>query len=175
VTIAFKAEGEHVLLVGDNGNRLGQSLYLRELFGREEGAPPAVDLATERRNGDFLRGLIQSGRVTACHDISDGGLAVALAEMAIAGERGARIRLGGDPAQAHGWLFSEEQSRYLLTCAPRDASAIRAEAADAGVTLVAIGHIEGSDVDVQGFFRLSVAELRRVHEAWLPAYMSAPP
>jgi phosphoribosylformylglycinamidine synthase len=174
VAIAFKATGEHVLLIGDNANRLGQSLYLRELLGREDGAPPRVDLAAERRNGDFMRGLIQSGRVTACHDISDGGLAVALAEMAMAGDRGARIELGSDPALAHGWLFGEEQARYLLTCTAEQASAIRAEAQDAGVAVVAIGHIEGSDLEIPGLLRLSVAELRRVHEAWLPGYMAAP-
>jgi phosphoribosylformylglycinamidine synthase II len=171
VTIAFKADGEHVLLIGDNGNRLGQSLYLRELFGREDGAPPPVDLAVERRNGDFVRALIQSGRLTACHDISDGGLAVALAEMAVAGDRGARIApLPSD--QPHGWLFGEEQARYVLTCTAEHVPAIRAEATNAGVAVSPIGEVGGSNLDVQGLLRLPVAELRRAHEEWLPAYMA---
>jgi phosphoribosylformylglycinamidine synthase II len=171
VTIAFKSDGEHVLLVGDNGNRLGQSLYLRELFGREDGAPPPVDLAVERRNGDFVRALIQSGRVTACHDISDGGLAIALAEMAMAGNCGARIA-PVPPDQAHGWLFGEEQARYVLTCTAEHLSAILAEAAAAGIAVHPIGHVEGSDLDVKGLFGLSVSDLKRAHEEWLPAYMA---
>src|SRR6185369_10257837 len=107
--------GDTLVLIGETHGELGSSLYLRELFGREDGAPPPVDLAVERRNGDFVRALIQSGRVTACHDISDGGLAIALAEMAMAGNCGARIA-PVPPDQAHGWLFGEEQARYVLTC-----------------------------------------------------------
>jgi phosphoribosylformylglycinamidine synthase len=89
MTIAFKAEGESILLVGDTRGWLGQSLYLREICGREEGAPPPIDLAAERRHGEFVRALIRDGLVTAVHDISDGGLLVALAEMAMVSHIGA--------------------------------------------------------------------------------------
>ena len=92
MTIAFKAEGEAILLIGETRGWLGRSLYLRDICGREEGAPPPVDLAAERRHGDFVRGLIRDGLVTAVHDISDGGLLVALAEMAMAS--GNRRRAG---------------------------------------------------------------------------------
>src|SRR5579863_6129416 len=85
VSIAFKAAGEAILVFGATIGHLGCSIYLRELLGREEGAPPPVDLAAERRNGDFIRGLIAAGRLSACHDLADGGLLVALAEMALAG------------------------------------------------------------------------------------------
>src|SRR5438067_772784 len=81
-TLAFKAADEAILLVGETAGWLGQSLYLREICEREEGAPPPVDLASERRNGDLVRLLIGEGAVTAVHDVADGGLLVALAEMA---------------------------------------------------------------------------------------------
>src|ERR1035437_9944120 len=90
-TLAFKAEDEAILLIGETHGWLGQSLYLRDICGREEGAPPPVDLAAEKRNGDFVRSLIGEGRGTAVHDISDGGLAVALAEMTMAGGVGVAI------------------------------------------------------------------------------------
>src|SRR6202048_788335 len=90
-TLSFKQPGEKILLIGKTAGWLGQSLYLRDICGREDGAPPPVDLAAERRNGDFVRGLIESRAVTAVHDVSDGGLAVALAEMAMAGGVGASI------------------------------------------------------------------------------------
>ena len=83
-TLAFKRAGETILLVGETTGWLGQSMYLRELCGREEGAPPPVDLIEERENGDFVRALILDGTASAAHDLSDGGLAVALAEMAMA-------------------------------------------------------------------------------------------
>ena len=76
--------GDVVILIGETGGHLGASLYLREIEGREAGPPPPVDLAAERRNGDFVRSMIRDGLVAACHDVSDGGLLVALAEMAIA-------------------------------------------------------------------------------------------
>src|SRR5262245_14080524 len=90
-SIAFKGEGEAILLLGETQGWLGQSLYLRDICGREEGAPPPVDLAAERRNGDFVRELIAEGVVTAMHDVSDGGLLVALAEMAMASGVGAEL------------------------------------------------------------------------------------
>src|SRR6266403_1705796 len=90
-TLAFKAAGQAILLIGDTAGWLGQSMYLREVCGREEGAPPPVDLASERRNGDLVRMLIRDGALTAVHDVSDGGLLVALAEMGIAGGIGARL------------------------------------------------------------------------------------
>ena len=89
MTLAFKAEGESILLVGTTQGWLGQSLYLREVCGREEGAPPPVDLAAERRNAEFVRQLIGDGLVTSVHDVSDGGILVALAEMAMASRIGA--------------------------------------------------------------------------------------
>ncbi len=78
------------MLLGETTGWLGQSLYLRETQGREEGAPPPVDLVVERRNGDFVRGEIVGRRIAACHDLSDGGLLVGLAEMCLAGGTGSR-------------------------------------------------------------------------------------
>ncbi|NKJ41487.1 phosphoribosylformylglycinamidine synthase subunit PurL [Novosphingobium sp. SG720] len=110
-TIAFKAEGETVWLLGPQGTHLGQSLYLREILGREEGEAPSVDLALERRNGEQVREWIADGKVTAVHDISDGGLLVALTEMALAGKIGVTLDAPLSTAQA----FGEDQSRYVVT------------------------------------------------------------
>ena len=114
MTVAFKAEGEPILLIGETRGWLGQSLYLRDICGRDEGAPPPVDLAAERRHGDFVRDLIRDGLVTAVHDISDGGLLVALAEMAMAVRH--RRGFGGAVGHsAHGFWFGEDQARYVVT------------------------------------------------------------
>src|SRR5205085_7117422 len=112
-TLAFKAADEAILLVGETAGWLGQALYLRDICGREEGAPPPVDLAAERRNGDFVRSLIADGVATAVHDVSDGGLLVALAEMAMAGGIGAE--LDAAPFAAHAFWFGEDQARYVVT------------------------------------------------------------
>src|SRR5436190_3842485 len=88
IDLALKADGNALIVIGETTGHLGASLYLREIEGREDGAPPPVDLAAERRNGDFVRAMIAAGHVAACHDVSDGGLLVAIAEMAMAGDRG---------------------------------------------------------------------------------------
>src|SRR5690606_33253985 len=117
---------------------LGRSVYLREIGGREDGPPPPVDLDHEKRNGDFVRAAILEGSVTAAHDISDGGLAVALAEMAMASGIGASVGAppGGDAIAA---FFGEDQGRYLVTARAAVAERLRARAEAAGVALVAIG------------------------------------
>src|SRR5437660_9832312 len=112
-TLAFKAADEAILLIGETKGWLGQSLYLRDICEREEGAPPPVELAAERRNGDFLRALIAESLATAVHDVSDGGLLVALAEMAIASGIGAE--LSAAPLAAHAFWFGEDQARYVVT------------------------------------------------------------
>ena len=121
-TLAFKAAEEAILLVGETTGWLGQSLYLREVCEREEGAPPPVDLAAERRNGDFVRALIMEGVATAVHDIADGGLLVALAEMAMASGIGAE--LDRPPLAAHAFWFGEDQARYLVTAKASAAEAV---------------------------------------------------
>src|SRR5262245_31637649 len=91
VDLALKCDGDALVLIGETIGHLGCSLYLREIEGSVDGPPPAVDLAGERRNGDFVRGEIRAGRVAACHDVSDGGLLAAIAEMAVAGGRGVQL------------------------------------------------------------------------------------
>src|SRR5216684_3888420 len=121
IGLAFKPASQTIILIGETRGHLGASLYLREIAGREDGAPPPVDLAAERRNGDFVRAQIQDSKVGACHDISDGGLLVALAEMAMAGGVGAEVTPPPGDVPLHGYLFGEDQARYVLTTAAPDA------------------------------------------------------
>ena len=172
-TIAFKAADEAIILVGETTGWLGASLYLAALCGREEGAPPPVDLVAERRHGDFVRAQITDAAVSACHDLSDGGLYVALAEMALAGDIGAAIEAPGrDHAPGrpplHAWLFGEDQGRYLLTTSRPES--VLAEAVDAGVPAIRIGTTGGTALTVKGGQPISLAELRAAHEGWLPTY-----
>jgi len=163
-------EDDILFLVGRDGSHLGATIYLREIEGREAGAPPPVDLAEEKRNGDFVRGLIRSGRVATCHDLSDGGLAVAVAEMCMASDRGARIDAGS--GAGHALLFGEDQARYVVAVAANLAEAIEAEAAEASVPLRRLGVAGGSRLVIDGRLDLSVAALTIAHESWFPSYMS---
>ncbi|MCQ8782759.1 phosphoribosylformylglycinamidine synthase subunit PurL [Mangrovibrevibacter kandeliae] len=162
--------GDVLFLVGGDGSHLGASIFLRELCGREDGAPPPVSLADERRNGDFVRGLIRAGTVATCHDLSDGGLAVALAELCIASDTGAHIEAGDGPA--HAILFGEDQGRYLVAVAPQDADAVVASAGTAGVPLRRLGVAGGDRLAVEGRLDLALADLTVAHERWFPDYMA---
>ena len=168
----FARDGDAILLIGETKGWLGQSAYAHDLCGRTDGAPPPVDLAAERRNGDFVRGLILSGRASAAHDLSDGGLAVALAEMALSGDRGAEItELPSGPG--HATLFGEDQARYLVTVPQgEDAAAVVREGAVACVRVLAIGRAGGDALILPGEAPILLTELRKAHEAPLPAFMA---
>jgi phosphoribosylformylglycinamidine synthase len=171
MTIAFKGEGEAILVIGETRGWLGQSLYLREICGRQVGAPPPVDLAAERRHGDFVRTLIRDGLITAAHDVSDGGLLVALVEMAIASGNGAVLEFPFE-LPAHAFWFGEDQARYVVTA--RNADPIMERAKAAGVPLTPLGATGGAIVSLSGERPLRVADLKQRFEAWLPAYMADP-
>jgi len=173
VTIAYDRDDLPLVLIGETHGWLGSSLYLREVCGRDEGAPPPVELAIERRNGDLVRRLIQDGNVIACHDIADGGLLVALAEMAIASNIGAELETPTERDSEAGWLFGEDQSRYLLAVDPEYLDDLLKKAGDAGVVARMIGKTGGQSLTLRGCDAICLNELTVKHEGWLPGYMAA--
>ncbi|WP_408903932.1 phosphoribosylformylglycinamidine synthase subunit PurL [Neoroseomonas marina] len=161
--------GADLILIGETEGWLGQSLWLRDIAGREEGAPPPVDLAAERRNGDFVRARILAGEVLACHDCADGGLLVTIAEMAMATGIGATLAAPATKAPEHAFWFGEDQGRYVL--AVSDPAGILAEAEAAGVPAARIGRSGGGALVMADGRSISVAALREANEATLPALM----
>jgi len=171
-TLAFQAGNEAILLIGDTQGWLGQSVYLRDICGREEGAPPPVDLAAEKRNGDVVRGMIHSGTATAVHDVSDGGLLVALAEMAMASGIGAQLLAAPSSIIPHAFWFGEDQARYIVTVAAEQAGLVLAKMKGAGVPCTRIGTTGGDMIEIVGEAPVSVRALSQAFESWLPDYMS---
>ncbi|MFL9826927.1 phosphoribosylformylglycinamidine synthase subunit PurL [Rhodoplanes sp. SY1] len=172
-TVAFKAAGETIMVLGETTGWIGQSLWLRDLYGREEGAPPPVDLAVEKRNGDLVRALITDGLVTAVHDVSDGGLLVAVAEMAMAGGCGAQIDSAVSGAvPAHAYWFGEDQARYVVTATAAAAATVEARAKAAGVSVQRLGTTGGHALAISGERPLQLQGLTERFEHWLPAYMA---
>src|SRR5438094_281510 len=171
-TLAFKGADEAILLIGETHGWLGQSVYLRDVCGREEGAPPPVDLSAEKRNGDVVRGMIHAGTATAVHDISDGGLLIALAEMAIASGIGAQLLTAPASIVPHAYWFGEDQARYIVTVPAADAGLVLAKMKGAGVPCTRIGTTGGDAIAVAGETPVSVDALKSAFERWLPAYMS---
>ena len=167
--IALDRDGLVLIAIGGKGSHVGASLYLRELHGREDGAPPAIDLKAERRNGELVRKAIEDGLVTVCHDVADGGLLVTIAEMCMAGKRGASLTLTDLGAGA---LFGEDQSRYVIAVTAQDAETILRRCGEAGVPAERIGTSGGAELTLAGAGAISVNELATLNEGWLPDYMS---
>jgi phosphoribosylformylglycinamidine synthase len=163
-------DGDTLVLLGGDGTHLGQSVYLRDLFDRADGPAPTVDLALEKRNGEFVRSAIRNGQVTACHDLSDGGLAVAVAEMAIKSGKGAVLDAGdGLP---HAALFGEDQSRYVVAATPEMAKLIALNAEGAGVPFRVLGTVGSDRLKFGATVDVAVAELNNAFEGWFPGFMS---
>jgi phosphoribosylformylglycinamidine synthase II len=169
--IGIDQPGLTLLLIGKTEGQLGASIYLREIAGREDGAPPPVDLATERQVGDFVRDLIETGKVRICHDVSDGGIAVAVAEMILAGSVG--VTMSVPETADHGWWFGEDQARYIVAVDNKTAMKIEADAKSGGIATMQIGVSGGKVLNLGPEGELPVNTLRDAAEGWLPAYMDA--
>ena len=172
LTLAFKQPGETILLIGETTGWLGQSMYLRDVCGREEGSPPPVDLTEERENGDFVRALILDGSATAAHDLSDGGLLVGIAEMAIASGIGADLSAAPSDIPAHAHWFGEDQARYIVTVPASVVDAVFVRARAANVPVWVIGKTGGDALTLAGERPILVTILRTRFEEWLPTYMA---
>lgn len=166
VGLGFVSPDETILVIGETLGHLGQSLYLREIHHREEGGVPPTNLTVEKKNGDFVRAHIQSGSVTACHDVSDGGLLVAITEMAMAGHMGANLQ--SSSSNQAGFWFGEDQSRYVVTT--KDAEKLMAAALAAGVIIQKIGATGGENLIINDK-KISVNDIITINESWLPDYM----
>jgi len=171
INLALKEDGQDLVLIGATEGWLGSSLYLRDIEGREEGAPPPVDLATERKNGDLVRSWILDGQVSASHDISGGGILVAATQMAMAGDRGVTLSVP-EGANAIAWLFGEDQARYLVSA--KNGEALVAAAEKAGVPAAVIGKTGGDAVTISGLGEVPISDLKKRHEGWMPTFMAGP-
>ena len=168
-TIGIKAGEGTLIMIGAATGELGQSLYLKTIEGREEGAPPPVDLNAEKRAGSLVRELIELGVVNTCHDIADGGLLVTIAEMCMAGNVGADVSLPEQGSEA-AWLFGEDQGRYVI--ATSDPDKVLNAAASANMAAVIVGQIGGDAISIEGEAKVSVSELRDLNEGWMPSFMA---
>lgn len=162
--------GDTIILVGGCGSHLGQSIYLRDILNRTDGDAPHVDLSTEKKNGEFVRHLIETGMITTCHDLSDGGLALALAEMVIKSKKGIKAQLTGQ-TPPHAELFGEDQARYLIAVNAPELPKVIAAGKQSSVDLQIVGKVEGDHLEVENQFKLSVDLLHDAYENWFPNFM----
>jgi phosphoribosylformylglycinamidine synthase II len=178
-TIGFKAEGQHLLLIGGDATKahLGQSLWLSEIKGQRAGPSPAVNLDAERKAGELIRWAIENELVTAVHDVSDGGLLVAIAEMALAGGIGAQITPGPSAAgQLTTQLFGEDQGRYVIALANGEDCKVIDRAKELGLHACRLGTCGGGDIRIgERSGTILLADLRAAHESFFSSLMNSEP
>ncbi|MFA5969363.1 MAG: phosphoribosylformylglycinamidine synthase subunit PurL [Sphingomonas sp.] len=173
-TIAFKGTGDVIMLVGERSFALGQSLWLREILGREDGPPPPVDLMAERRTGAFIRAQIEAEALSAVHDVSDGGIAVAVAEMALAGDIGAMLSLP-TPNGLAATYFAEDQGLYVVTVRDEHLNDFLHASTRAGVAVERLGRTILNRIIIECPATDHVAsldDLRTAHQGFFPTLMN---
>ena len=163
--------GDTLILIGDTHGWLGSSIYLRAVLRREDGAPPPVDLSIEKSNGDYVRKLIRNRRVSAVHDLSDGGLAAAASDMAFATGVGCSLTNPSD-LPAHAFYFGEDQARYLVATDANSINPILSTAKGLGVSAVVVGTVGGDRITAAGAFDVTLQGMRERWEGWLPGVMA---
>ncbi|MFZ4540982.1 MAG: phosphoribosylformylglycinamidine synthase subunit PurL [Rickettsiales bacterium] len=169
---AFTEVGHSILLIGETKGHLGASLYLREVADSEAGAPPSVDLALERRHGSMVRSLIEHALISACHDVSDGGLLVALTEMCLPRGIGAQVRFVSGLPQ-HAYAFGEDQARYLIAVALGQKDEVMLQLNQVSIPFTDLGTTIADLLIVEDVMRIPIALLADANETWLPGYMAA--
>ncbi|MFZ4806566.1 MAG: phosphoribosylformylglycinamidine synthase subunit PurL [Hyphomicrobiaceae bacterium] len=171
-SMGLTGDGNLLILIGREQGWLGQSLYQQIVAGRLEGAPPPVDLADEIKAGNLVRALIRAGKLGAVHDISDGGLLVALVEMALAGQRGIELFAYEGRLPPHAVWFGEDQGRYLLEVQPNVAEEVVERARLLALPARIVGRTGGDAIALKGEPAVALAQLMETREAWLPRYMA---
>ena len=172
-TIGFKGIGDILVIIGLRGGHLGQSLWLSEIHGRKDGPPPPVDLDWQRQTGEFVRKHVEAGALTAVHDVADGGVAVAIAEMALAGNIGALIQPAG-PGHTAKQFFAEDQGLYVATIEDSHLLSVLTGADAAGIPIEPIGRTAGQRLIFEladNDFCIPLADLRAAHEGFFPELM----
>ena len=172
-SLALKNAGELLIVIGRENGHLGQSLYQELIAGKLEGAPPPVDLADEIKAGRLVRALIREGKVSAVHDVADGGLLVTIAEMALAGAIGVELFPYEGKLPAYAVWFGEDQGRYVLSVDPMRAEEVLDRARLLALPARIVARTGGDAIGLKGEPPLPLADLRAAHESWLPQYMAA--
>ncbi len=168
-TQGFKAEGDVIILIGDTKDEFGGSELQYVLTGESVGRPPVIDLATEKKMLDAVLGAIRQGLVASAHDLSEGGIAVALAESCMSGRLGANVALTSELRPDH-LLFSESQSRILLSAKPDQADALQAWLTEQGVAHAQIGQVGGTELTIQVNGEIGVqAPVKHLETVWKDA------
>ena len=170
MTFNFKNTESIIAVIGETSGHLSQSALIYDVIGDKEGPPPQINLKEEKKNGLFVSDLIKGKLVNAVHDISHGGIIVTLAEMCIASNIGAKIKVSGSNSDKIKYLFSEDQARYLIEISKKNLEKIKKTASTKNIKIDIIGNTQSEIFEVENDLKISVKELKTKNESWFKNY-----
>ncbi len=168
MTIDFKSEGNIVFVIGESRNHLGNSQYLSIVKNREDGGPPTINLEEELKNGEFVLNCVNQNTFQSVHDLGEGGLLIAIAEMCLAGNKGINIDIKKE--FLHGYFFGEDQARYLVEVSKDKLNNFENQARDHNVQIEKVGVIEGSSLKIESIGEIDIKALSRHHTDWFDKF-----
>lgn len=170
MTFNFKNTDNIIAVIGETSGHLSQSALIYDVIGDKKGPPPQINLKEEKKNGLFVSDLIKSKLVTAVHDISHGGIIVTLAEMCMASNIGAKIKVSGSNNEKIKYLFSEDQARYLIEINKKNFEKVKKIAKNKSIKIDIIGETQSEIFEIENNFKISVKELKTKNESWFKNY-----
>ena len=170
MTFNFKNTESIIAVIGETSGHLSQSALIYDVIGDKEGPPPQINLKEEKKNGLFVSDLIKGKLVNAVHDISHGGIIVTLAEMCMASNIGAKIKVSGSNSDKIKYLFSEDQARYLIEISKKNLEKIKKTASTKNIKINIIGNTQSEILEVENDLKISVKELKTKNESWFKNY-----
>ena len=170
MTFNFKNTESIIAVIGETSGHLSQSALIYDVIGDKEGPPPQINLKEEKKNGLFVSDLIKGKLVNAVHDISHGGIIVTLAEMCMASNIGAKIKVSGSNSDKIKYLFSEDQARYLIEISKKNLEKIKKTANAKNIKIDIIGNTQSEIFEVENDLKISVKELKTKNESWFKNY-----
>ena len=173
VTMDFKEINNLVLVIGKTEGHIDQSLFARVILDEKNGPPPEVNLFNEKNNGESLLGLIDKGYVKSAHDISLGGLIIALSKMCIKGKKGLKLKKSKNFLHEIEYFFSEDQGRYVIEINPKDLKEVAKILNKNSVYYEEIGVIIDKEMIINEKTKVTIDELTSYNKSWLNKYMSS--
>ena len=166
----FKNENNTIILIGKTFGHLDQSCYLKENYSIQDGKPPEVNLLNEKNNGETVLNLIQANLVSAAHDVSNGGLIVALCEMAMGSKFGVKIRKSKSLRNLAQYFFGEDQGRYVLEIDKKDLISVEKILKNNDIFYENIGTTQVDYFEIEGEMKLSINDLYKINNQWYNNY-----
>jgi phosphoribosylformylglycinamidine synthase len=170
MTFNLKNKDSIIAVIGETSGHLSQSALIYDILGDKEGPPPKINLKEEKKNGFFIKELIENKLTNSVHDISHGGIIVTLAEMCMASNIGVKINATGSNVDKIKFLFSEDQARYLVEINKKNIDKIKKIAKNKNIKIDIIGETQTEIFEVDDEFKISVKELKSKNENWFKNY-----